>query len=89
MLNFKVAEKVTICGSNLQYGTVPDGTLIRDFATYRIPFTFWGNILHSAIIRMQLQDIFSYRAVALLNGRIKHFSAKIDFIHIADIMKPC
>jgi len=42
-----------------------EGTLMRDFVRYRIPFGLIGNILHSVIIRKQLQDIFSYRAVRI------------------------
>lgn len=44
---------------------VTDGTLMRDFVTYRIPFSFVGKILLGAIIRRHLQDIFSYRAVRI------------------------
>jgi ligand-binding SRPBCC domain-containing protein len=53
---------------------VPEGTLMRDFVTYRIPYGFIGNILHSVIIRTQLLDIFSYRAVRIaewVDGTLK------------------
>jgi ligand-binding SRPBCC domain-containing protein len=44
---------------------VPEGTLIRDSVTYRIPFGFIGKIFHRFIIMKQLKDIFSYRAVRI------------------------
>lgn len=56
------------------FAPVPEGTLMKDFVTYRIPFSFVGKILHSIIIRKQLQDIFTYRAVRIAewaNGTMK------------------
>lgn len=53
---------------------VPEGTLMRDFVTYRIPFGPIGDIFHSIIIRRQLKDIFSYRSVRIdewADGRFK------------------
>ena len=47
------------------FESVPDGTLMRDFVTYMIPCGCIGKILHSMIIKKQLQDIFSYRAVRI------------------------
>jgi ligand-binding SRPBCC domain-containing protein len=44
---------------------VPGGTLMKDSITYRIPFGFLGKILHEFIIRKQLRDIFSYRAIRI------------------------
>lgn len=48
------------------------GTLIRDKATYRIPFWVFGEILASATVRKDLESIFSYRREKieeLLGGR--------------------
>lgn len=53
---------------------VPEGTLMRDAVTYRIPFGLIGKIFHRYIIMKQLQDIFSYRAVRIeewANGTFK------------------
>jgi ligand-binding SRPBCC domain-containing protein len=47
------------------FEAVPDGTLMRDSITYRIPFGFISEILHKFIILKQLRDIFSYRAVRI------------------------
>lgn len=66
------------------FATVPEGTLMRDFVTYRIPLGIIGNFLHGVIIRRQLQDIFSYRAVRIAkwaDGTFKSLSP--------DIMRLC
>jgi ligand-binding SRPBCC domain-containing protein len=41
---------------------VPDGTLMRDIVTYRLPFGPLGGIVHALAVRRQLEDIFRYRA---------------------------
>ncbi len=40
-------------------------TLMRDEVTYRLPFGLFGKILHKAIIRLQLREIFRFRAVRI------------------------
>jgi ligand-binding SRPBCC domain-containing protein len=63
---------------------VTEGTLMMDVVTYRMPFGILGRILHGTLIKKQLQDIFSYRAV-----RIAQWSdgTLINFIPFPDIMK--
>ena len=39
-----------------------EGTLIKDEVRYALPFGFIGTILHSLVVRRQLEKIFSYRA---------------------------
>lgn len=58
---------------------VPEGTLMRDFVTYRIPFSLLGNILHSIIIRKQLRDIFSYRSVRIAEWANGTFKSKCSY----------
>jgi len=41
---------------------VPDGTLMRDTVTYRLPFGSLGDMVHAIAVRKQLEDIFRYRA---------------------------
>jgi ligand-binding SRPBCC domain-containing protein len=56
------------------FETVPNGTLMRDLITYRLPFGFLGKIVHKFIVLKQLRDIFSYRAVRIAewaNGILK------------------
>jgi ligand-binding SRPBCC domain-containing protein len=55
---------------------VPEGTLMRDSVTYRIPFGFIGKILHRLIIIKQLKDIFSYRAVRIAEWADGPFKSK-------------
>jgi len=45
------------------FEAVPNGTLMQDSITYRIPFGPVGKIFHKFIIMKQLRDIFTYRAV--------------------------
>ena len=56
---------------------VPEGTLMKDLVTYRIPFGFIGNLLLGAIIRKQLRDIFSYRAVRIAEWVSGTFKRKL------------
>jgi ligand-binding SRPBCC domain-containing protein len=44
---------------------VPEGTLMEDKVTYRLPFSFLGRLFHRIIIMNQLRDIFCYRAVRI------------------------
>lgn len=56
---------------------VSEGTLMRDFVTYRVPFGFLGGIFHGVIIKKQLQDIFSYRAVRIAEWAKGIFESKL------------
>jgi ligand-binding SRPBCC domain-containing protein len=58
---------------------VPEGTLMRDFITYHIPFGLMGNILHSTIIKKQLRDIFSYRSVRIAEWANGTFKSKRSY----------
>jgi hypothetical protein len=44
---------------------IREGTLMEDIVTYRLPFGFIGEIVHRAMVRSQLEDIFSYRALRI------------------------
>ena len=69
---------------------------MKDLVTYRIPLGFIGNILLGAIIRKQLRDIFSYRAVriaewvsgyyALLDESMHGSITERDFVHAFELM---
>jgi hypothetical protein len=61
---------------------VPEGTLMRDYVTYRIPFGPMGNIFHRFIIRRQLEDIFSYRAVRIAEWADGTFKSKLTAPHL-------
>ena len=66
------------------FEAVPNGTLMRDSITYRIPFGFIGEILHKFIILKQLRDIFSYRAVRIAewaDGNPKSKRTNTDIIN--------
>jgi ligand-binding SRPBCC domain-containing protein len=56
---------------------VPEGTIMRDAVTYRIPFGFIGEIFHRLIIKKQLQEIFSYRAVRIAEWADGTFKSKL------------
>lgn len=43
----------------------PEGTLMRDTITYELPFGLLGNTVHALVLRRQLEDIFSYRAMRI------------------------
>ncbi len=58
---------------------VNKGTLISDSVTYRIPFGIIGKIFHRFIIRNQLQNIFSYRAVRIAEWAEGTFKSKLTF----------
>jgi ligand-binding SRPBCC domain-containing protein len=44
---------------------VPEGTRMRDIVTYKLPFGMIGRMVHALVVRRQLKDIFSYRAVRI------------------------
>ena len=44
---------------------VPDGTLMLDTVTYQLPLGPLGNVVHTLMVRRQLEDIFRYRAVRI------------------------
>jgi ligand-binding SRPBCC domain-containing protein len=56
---------------------VPEGTLMRDAVTYRIPFGRIGKIFHRLIIQKQLQNIFSYRAMRIAEWADGTFKSKL------------
>jgi len=56
---------------------VPEGTLMRDAVTYRIPFDRIGKIFYRLIIQKQLQNIFSYRAVRIAEWADGTFKSKL------------
>jgi ligand-binding SRPBCC domain-containing protein len=43
----------------------PEGTSMRDEVLYRLPFGSAGELLHAFVVRRQLEEIFSYRAVRI------------------------
>jgi len=44
---------------------VPGGTLMKDIVTYSPPFGFLGSIANGLIIKKKLNEIFSYRELAV------------------------
>jgi ligand-binding SRPBCC domain-containing protein len=59
------------------FKTVPEGTLMQDSVTYRIPFSLTGKILYRFIIKKHLHDIFSYRAVRVAEWADGTFKSKL------------
>jgi ligand-binding SRPBCC domain-containing protein len=55
---------------------VSEGTCMNDVVTYRLPFGLLGNCAHSILIRRQLEDIFSYRAVRISEWASGEFTRK-------------
>lgn len=47
------------------FDDTPEGTVMRDRVVYRLPLGGLGRLVHAAIIRRQLQEIFRYRARAI------------------------
>jgi len=43
------------------FDETPEGTLMRDIVTYRLPFGPLGRVVHALAVRRQLEDIFRYR----------------------------
>ena len=42
---------------------VPEGTCMRDFVTYKLPFGMIGRMVHALVVRRQLKDNINYRAL--------------------------
>jgi ligand-binding SRPBCC domain-containing protein len=47
------------------FDDVTEGTRMRDIVTYKLPFGMIGRMIHALVVRRQLNDIFSYRAVRI------------------------
>jgi len=56
---------------------VSEGTLLKDEVTYKVPFGLIGKLLHTLIIKRQLKDIFSYRAIRLSEWARGEFKSKV------------
>jgi len=41
-------------------------TLMSDAVVYRLPFSFLGRIVHGLLVKKQLEDIFCYRALKIM-----------------------
>lgn len=54
----------------------PLGTLMKDEVTYRLPYGVIGKIFHSLVIKKQLKDIFSYRAMRINKWAESGFNRK-------------
>ncbi|MDH5203723.1 MAG: SRPBCC family protein [Nitrospirota bacterium] len=59
------------------FSSVPEGTLMKDFVSYRIPFGIIGDIFHRVMVRSHLQNIFSYRAVRIAEWADGTFKSKL------------
>jgi ligand-binding SRPBCC domain-containing protein len=57
---------------------IPKGTRMEDIVTYRLPFGLIGELVHRAIIRAQLEDIFSYRAIRISEWASGNFIRKLN-----------
>lgn len=60
------------------FAEVPEGTLMRDRVTYRLPLYVIGNIANKFFIRQQLEDIFSYRAMRIAEWASGTFRSKLS-----------
>jgi ligand-binding SRPBCC domain-containing protein len=58
------------------FSQLPEGTLMQDAVSYRIPFGILGRITHHLVIKKQLQDIFSYRALRIAEWADGTFKTK-------------
>lgn len=47
------------------FEAISEGTRMRDIVTYRLPFGPVGQLAHHILIKSQLEDIFSFRAVRI------------------------
>ena len=59
------------------FDETPEGTLMRDIVTYRLPFGPLGRVVHALAVRRQLEDIFRYRAARIeewAGGRLRRRS---------------
>ena len=43
-----------------------ESTLMLDTVVYKIPFSFLGRAVHGLFVKKQLQDIFCYRALKIM-----------------------
>jgi ligand-binding SRPBCC domain-containing protein len=55
---------------------VSEGTSMKDIVTYRLPFGLIGKFAHHILIRDQLEDIFSYRAMRINEWASGNFTWK-------------
>jgi ligand-binding SRPBCC domain-containing protein len=60
------------------FAEVPEGTLMRDRVTYRLPLYVIGNIVNKLFIMRQLEDIFSYRAMRIAEWASGTFRSKLS-----------
>ncbi len=58
------------------FENAPDGTLLKDEVTFTLPLGLIGCLLHRAIIKRQLEDIFSYRAIRISEWARGEFKGK-------------
>ena len=42
------------------------GVEMEDIVDYKLPFGFWGNLMHPLIVKPKLQEIFDYRRKKLI-----------------------
>lgn len=56
---------------------VSEGTLLKDEVTYKVPFGLIGILLHTLVIKKQLEDIFSYRAIRISEWAKGEFKSKV------------
>lgn len=47
------------------FEAIPAGTRMIDTVTYRLPFGIIGKVAHALLVKRQLEDIFSYRALRI------------------------
>jgi ligand-binding SRPBCC domain-containing protein len=70
------------------FASFTDGTLMKDFVTYRIPFGLIGEIFHRIIIKKHLEDIFSYRAARIAEWACGTFKSKLtSHVHVQTFCK--
>ncbi|MEW6418637.1 MAG: SRPBCC family protein [Nitrospirota bacterium] len=56
---------------------VSEGILLKDEVTYKVPFGLVGILLHALVIKRQLKDIFSYRAIRISEWARGGFKSKV------------
>lgn len=62
---------------------ISEGTRMKDIVTYRLPFGLIGKFAYHMLIRAQLEDIFSYRALRISEWASGNFMWKVK--HRANI----
>ena len=50
-----------------QFEAVDGGVLVRDIVNYALPFGPLGRLVHSPVVRRNLENIFAYRAKVLVD----------------------